>query len=388
MAFPRACRQGDVRRSFRGHPRVVGVGLGLEACRLLGDRCSLLRLGGRRAADRPRRACGPPRVPAMLLRRGAEPPPARDAERRLPRRVLRPPCSVRLVLGALLALRLAPRPPARRVVALLFGPLSCFVSVAACSSSARCCSSSSRRRASCSARCRASSSPLRAPLRPSARFLFGALSLFVLASRASCRASSSARWRASSSARCRSSSSRRRASCSARCRASSSMRRRASASTRCRSSSAASDPLGLLRGEPSFLGLRRLGEESDLLRLGVGLGLDRCNGVGGDNPGALLFEQPQLDAPDLAAARLRQLVDELDLPRVLVRCSHASAVLLKRACQLVARLEARLQYDECFRRSGRGRDRASRRRRSRRPPDAPAGRSRPRTGRFGTRPTG
>ena len=42
-----------------------------------------------------------------------------------------------------------------------------------------------------------------------------------------------------------------------------------------------------------------------------------------------LLEPPQLDAPDLPAPRLRQLVHELDLARVLVRRGHALAVLLQ-----------------------------------------------------------
>src|SRR5213076_355438 len=44
---------------------------------------------------------------------------------------------------------------------------------------------------------------------------------------------------------------------------------------------------------------------------------------------ALLLQLPELDTADLAAARLRQVVDELDLARVLVRRRHVAAVLLQ-----------------------------------------------------------
>ena len=47
--------------------------------------------------------------------------------------------------------------------------------------------------------------------------------------------------------------------------------------------------------------------------------------------GALLLAAPQLDAADLPAPRLRQLADELDLARVLVRRRHALAVVLQLA---------------------------------------------------------
>src|SRR5581483_10038855 len=47
--------------------------------------------------------------------------------------------------------------------------------------------------------------------------------------------------------------------------------------------------------------------------------------------GLPLLELPELDAADLAAAGLRQLGDELDLARVLVRRGHALHVLLERA---------------------------------------------------------
>ena len=43
---------------------------------------------------------------------------------------------------------------------------------------------------------------------------------------------------------------------------------------------------------------------------------------------APLLAPPQLDAADLSAPRLRQLLDELDLARILVRRRHALAVVL------------------------------------------------------------
>ena len=46
-------------------------------------------------------------------------------------------------------------------------------------------------------------------------------------------------------------------------------------------------------------------------------------------PLPLLLELPQLHASDLPAPRLRQLADELDLARVLVRRGHALAVILE-----------------------------------------------------------
>src|SRR5262249_44137985 len=61
---------------------------------------------------------------------------------------------------------------------------------------------------------------------------------------------------------------------------------------------------------------------------------------------APLLALAQLDAPDLAAHGLRQLGDELDLARILVRRGHALHMLLARAHQLVARGVARLEHDE------------------------------------------
>src|SRR6266542_2887051 len=61
---------------------------------------------------------------------------------------------------------------------------------------------------------------------------------------------------------------------------------------------------------------------------------------------ALLLEQAQLDASDLAAARLRQRLDELDLARVLVRRRHPLAVLLQSADEVVVPGEAGPKDDE------------------------------------------
>src|SRR6476646_5384837 len=64
--------------------------------------------------------------------------------------------------------------------------------------------------------------------------------------------------------------------------------------------------------------------------------------------GPLLFQLPQLDAPDLPAPRLRQLADELDLTRVLVRRGHALAVLLELCDERLVSRASRPQDDECL----------------------------------------
>src|SRR5436309_1817231 len=63
-------------------------------------------------------------------------------------------------------------------------------------------------------------------------------------------------------------------------------------------------------------------------------------------PDALLLEPAELDAPDLAAARLRQRFDELDLAGVLVRCGHTLAVLLEVEDEAVTGFVARPEDDE------------------------------------------
>ena len=75
---------------------------------------------------------------------------------------------------------------------------------------------------------------------------------------------------------------------------------------------------GDLRVESYRLGDLELGR---LERLGLRFRDDRERGA--RERRGLVLEQTELDAPDLAARRLRKLVDELDHSRVLVRCRHA-----------------------------------------------------------------
>jgi hypothetical protein len=62
----------------------------------------------------------------------------------------------------------------------------------------------------------------------------------------------------------------------------------------------------------------------------------------------LLLPLAQLDAADLAAARLRQLVHELDLARVPLQCGDALRVLLEHANEVIARLVARPRTTKGF----------------------------------------
>jgi hypothetical protein len=60
----------------------------------------------------------------------------------------------------------------------------------------------------------------------------------------------------------------------------------------------------------------------------------------------LLLPLAQFDSADLAAARLRQLVHELDLARVPLQRGDALRVLLEHANEVIARLVARPEDDE------------------------------------------
>src|SRR5258706_3985562 len=57
--------------------------------------------------------------------------------------------------------------------------------------------------------------------------------------------------------------------------------------------------------------------------------VDRPNGPRGESPLAGAFSLTQLDPTDLAAHRLRQRVDELDLAGILVGCGDLLHVLLE-----------------------------------------------------------